>query len=216
ISGDAYRQAIRAKGVQVDANIRGFEAGLAAAARGTAPAAPAPPATAPSPDVARMAESFPAPLHPILHPALCRLIDYQGRAYAERYLQQLRPFVQRGDLELARIVARHLAVWMSYEDAVRVAQLKTRASRFERIAREKGADGGGMGGAEDDGGGGARERRPQDGGEPLRADRAGEGRRRRRDRRDRFSQAGPGRDLRRPALPARAARGPRGGAPAGR
>jgi indolepyruvate ferredoxin oxidoreductase beta subunit len=142
ISGDAYRQAIRAKGVQVDANIRGFEAGLAAAARGTAPAAPAPAATAPSPDVARMAESFPAPLHPILHPALCRLIDYQGRAYAERYLQQLRPFVQRGDLELARIVARHLAVWMSYEDAVRVAQLKTRASRFERIAREKGAEGG--------------------------------------------------------------------------
>src|SRR4030095_17093999 len=33
-------------------------------------------------------------------------------------------------------------VWMSYEDAVRVAQLKTRAGRFERIAREKGAEGG--------------------------------------------------------------------------
>ena len=31
---------------------------------------------------------------------------------------------------------------MSYEDAIRVAQLKTRAGRFERIAREKGADGG--------------------------------------------------------------------------
>jgi indolepyruvate ferredoxin oxidoreductase beta subunit len=70
ISGDAYRQAIRAKGVQVDANIRGFEAGLAAAARGAAPAAPAPTAATPSPDVARMAESFPAALHPILHPAL--------------------------------------------------------------------------------------------------------------------------------------------------
>ena len=142
ISLDAYRQAIRAKGVQVDANIRGFEAGLAAAARGAAPATPAPPAATPSPDVTRMAESFPAALHAILHPALTRLIDYQGRAYAERYLQQLRPVVQRDDLELARIVARHLAVWMCYEDAVRVAQLKTRASRFERIAREKSADGG--------------------------------------------------------------------------
>ena len=142
ISLDAYRQAIRAKGVQVDANIRGFEAGLAAAARGAAPTTPAPPASTPSPDVTRMAESFPAALHAILHPALTRLIDYQSRAYAERYLQQLRPVVQRGDLELARIVARHLAVWMCYEDAVRVAQLKTRASRFERIAREKSADGG--------------------------------------------------------------------------
>jgi indolepyruvate ferredoxin oxidoreductase beta subunit len=142
ISAEAYRQAIRAKGVQVEANLRGFEAGLEAAARGETPAAPTPAAPAPSPDVARMAESFPPELHAILHPALARLIDYQGRAYAERYLERLRPFVQRGDLELTRIVARHLAVWMSYEDAIRVAQLKTRASRFERIAREKGVDGG--------------------------------------------------------------------------
>ena len=142
LRGDAYRQAIRAKGVQVDANLRGFEAGFAAAARGAAPAAPAPPATPPSPDVAQMAESFPGELRPILYPALARLIDYQSRAYAEQYLRRLRPFVQRGHLELARTVARHLAVWMSYEDAVRVAQLKTRAGRFERIAREKGADGG--------------------------------------------------------------------------
>ena len=89
-----------------------------------------------------MAESFPGELRPILHPALARLIDYQDRAYAEQYLRRLRPFVQRGHLELARTVARHLAVWMSYEDAIRVAQLKTRAGRFERIAREKGADGG--------------------------------------------------------------------------
>src|SRR3989454_7472292 len=40
-----------------------------------------------------------------------------------------------GDPELGRIVARHLAVWMSYEDAVRVAELKTRMSRFERIRK---------------------------------------------------------------------------------
>ena len=62
LSGDAYRQAIRAKGVQVDANLRGFEAGFAAAARGAAPAAPAasaptPTAPTPSPDVARMARA---------------------------------------------------------------------------------------------------------------------------------------------------------------
>jgi indolepyruvate ferredoxin oxidoreductase beta subunit len=36
LSGDAYREAIRAKGVQVEANLRGFEAGLAVAARGVA------------------------------------------------------------------------------------------------------------------------------------------------------------------------------------
>src|SRR2546426_10571869 len=47
-----------------------------------------------------------------------------------------------GDPELGRIVARHLAVWMTYEDAIRVAQLKTRMSRFERIRRDKGAGSG--------------------------------------------------------------------------
>jgi indolepyruvate ferredoxin oxidoreductase beta subunit len=34
---------------------------------------------------------------------------------------------------MARAVARYLALWMTYEDAVRVADLKTRATRFERI-----------------------------------------------------------------------------------
>jgi indolepyruvate ferredoxin oxidoreductase, beta subunit len=36
-------------------------------------------------------------------------------------------------------VARHLALWMAYEDIIRVADLKTRASRFERVRREVGA-----------------------------------------------------------------------------
>jgi hypothetical protein len=32
--------------------------------------------------------------------------------------------------------ARHLALWMSYEDTVRVADLKTRRSRFDRVGGE--------------------------------------------------------------------------------
>jgi len=89
-----------------------------------------------------MAESFPAELRPILRQAIPRLVDYQDRGYAERYLERLRPFVDERDLELGRLVARYLAVWMTYEDAVRVAQLKTRASRFERIRRDKGVTAG--------------------------------------------------------------------------
>ena len=167
LSGDAYREAIRAKGVQVEANLRGFEAGLAVAARGVAegagegsrgfgtplapdhspaPAAPAasaatsPNMVATSPDVERMTGDFPPELRPVLHQAIARLIDYQDRAYAERYLERLRPFIRAGGLELGRILARHLAVWMTYEDAIRVAQLKTRAGRFERIRRDVGAE----------------------------------------------------------------------------
>ena len=33
-------------------------------------------------------------------------------------------------------MARHLALWMSYEDTIRVADLKTRRSRFERFRGE--------------------------------------------------------------------------------
>lgn len=131
IRSDAYREAIRAKGVQVDANLRGFEAGLRVAAGGPGSA-----------DVEAMLAGFPEALRPMIRVAMERLVDYQDRAYAEKYLERLRPLVREGDLELGRIVARHLAVWMTYEDAVRVAQLKTRASRFERIRRDKGVGAG--------------------------------------------------------------------------
>jgi indolepyruvate ferredoxin oxidoreductase beta subunit len=40
---------------------------------------------------------------------------------------------------LTRTFARRLAVWMTYEDAIRVADLKTRRGRFERIRREQAA-----------------------------------------------------------------------------
>ncbi len=155
LSAEAFREAIRTKAVQVEANLRGFEAGLAVAAGRTAgvaegsrgfgtPLAMDPsatpavrPAARTSPDIEALTAGFPEGLRTILREAVARLVDYQDRAYAERYLERLRPFVQGGDLELGRIVARHLAVWMTYEDAVRVAQLKTRASRFERIRRDK-------------------------------------------------------------------------------
>jgi indolepyruvate ferredoxin oxidoreductase beta subunit len=82
--------------------------------------------------------AFPAELRPTLEAAIARLVDYQDQRYAERYLERLRQFT--ADPELTHVVARHLAVWMTYEDAIRVAQLKTRPSRFERIRREKGAE----------------------------------------------------------------------------
>jgi len=162
VSADAFREAIRAKAVQVEANLRGFEAGFAVAAVGPAevaregsrgfgtPLAPdpsratsaGPTVTATGPGVEALVGGFPEGLRAIVREAIGRLVDYQDRAYAERYLERLRPFVRDDDLELGRIVARHLAVWMTYEDAVRVAQLKTRASRFERIRLDKGVGAG--------------------------------------------------------------------------
>lgn len=74
-------------------------------------------------------ESFPVSLRPLLGDALARLTDYQDAGYAAEYLRRVRPFVDV-DPRLAEEVARGLALWMSFEDTIRVADLKTRPDRL--------------------------------------------------------------------------------------
>jgi indolepyruvate ferredoxin oxidoreductase beta subunit len=85
-------------------------------------------------------EELPAALHAVLGEGVARLIDYQDRRYAELFLERVRR-VRTLDpgLRLTRVFARRLAVWMAYEDAIRVADLKTRRGRFDRIRRENAA-----------------------------------------------------------------------------
>lgn len=122
---EACERAIREGGRGAEASLRGFAAGfeIAAGAR-PSPAAPPPPARATG-------------LKDVMEVGIARLRDYQGDAYAELFRQRMEPF--RADEKLAAEVGRHLAVWMSYEDIIRVADLKTRPSRFERVRREVGA-----------------------------------------------------------------------------
>jgi indolepyruvate ferredoxin oxidoreductase beta subunit len=92
-------------------------------------------------------EAMPVEIREVVTRGGRRLVEYQDVGYARRYLELLRPFVPAvtggaDEMELGRVVARYLALWMSYEDAVRVADLKTRAGRFARIrgsARDKDA-----------------------------------------------------------------------------
>lgn len=141
IGPEAYREAIRAKGVQVEANLRGFAVGLElAGSRAPAPPPPAPasrPAPVPPALAGRLA-GLPEGLRPLVAQALARLADYQDQAYAARYLDRLAPLAA-ADAGVAESVARYLALWMTYEDAIRVADLKTRAGRLERIRGEAGA-----------------------------------------------------------------------------
>jgi indolepyruvate ferredoxin oxidoreductase beta subunit len=78
--------------------------------------------------------SLPPSIRAVVAQALPRLVDYQDARYARRYLERLAPFT--ASERVGPIVARHLATWMTYEDAIRVAQAKTRASRFARIREE--------------------------------------------------------------------------------
>jgi indolepyruvate ferredoxin oxidoreductase beta subunit len=50
------------------------------------------------------------------------------------YLKWLEPLRDTGEVFVE--TARYLALWMSYEDAIRVADLKIRRSRFERVRKE--------------------------------------------------------------------------------
>ncbi len=68
-----------------------------------------------------------------------RLIDYQDLNYASLYLDRLTDlFSQQGfdDPRLIKDMTRYLALWMSYEDTIRVADLKIRGSRFLRVRKE--------------------------------------------------------------------------------
>jgi indolepyruvate ferredoxin oxidoreductase, beta subunit len=136
VTPSAFRKAIESRGVAVAANVAGFEMGLAMAGAGGASvaAAPAPRATMPPPAFASDVLALPDGVRDVARLAIPRLVDYQDEAYARRYLERLGPVLAWP--RLAAIVARHLAVWMTYEDAIRVAQAKTRASRFARIRAE--------------------------------------------------------------------------------
>lgn len=82
---------------------------------------------------------FPARLQPVLLAGVRRLLDYQDVQYASLYLDRIaRIEAEDRDPEqlLTSAVAQHLALWMSFEDTIRVADLKTRGSRFERVRSE--------------------------------------------------------------------------------
>jgi hypothetical protein len=55
-----------------------------------------------------------------------RLVDYQGASYAQLYVDRLRRFVGRPGVDEAMLgeIARLMALRMSYEDPIRIAQLK--------------------------------------------------------------------------------------------
>jgi indolepyruvate ferredoxin oxidoreductase beta subunit len=115
--------AIRRGGRGAEASLRGFASGFEQAAKGAPQQAPKTKSRAAlSPDET-------------LELGVARLRDYQGEAYADLYRARVRSLGTK-DPKLIAAAAKHLAVWMSYEDIIRVADLKTRASRFERVRRE--------------------------------------------------------------------------------
>jgi indolepyruvate ferredoxin oxidoreductase beta subunit len=145
-SPQQFEAAIHASGIAVQANLAGFNAGLKAPRQGDEPKTPGVlPVPQPTTEMGRALHDrataeLPAPaLVTALH-GIRKLMDYQDPAYASLYLDRLHSTLALDNKEhdwlLTREVARALALWMSYEDVMRVAQQKIRAGRTSKVRTE--------------------------------------------------------------------------------
>jgi indolepyruvate ferredoxin oxidoreductase beta subunit len=136
----AFEAAIRRGGVGIPQSLAAFAAGFEGV-RGQSVEASGPvadPELRPELEalLTPVSASIPIESLEVMRAALARLADYQDIGYAREFMEYLRPFM-RSDLgQLMTETARQLALAMTYEDAIRVAELKTRASRFDRVRRE--------------------------------------------------------------------------------
>lgn len=137
LAPEALRSAIRSEGKSVAANLAGFEAGMRmpdpaveATRESTGDVTPLslPPGLSAFPDGARST----------VVQGWSRLADYQDEAYAGLFLERVGRFAGRAGADagfLARL-ARNLAVRMSFEDTIRVAELKIRELRLAQVRAE--------------------------------------------------------------------------------
>ena len=152
---DDYIAIVRESGRGAQASLAGFEAAWQWVHEGRQQAAfakqlvnDAIAASGPS-----VLNEFPAAARELLALGLARVIEYQDAAYGALYLERMRqvcdaeasvsvgvgtdsdnPRTEEGNI--TREVARWLALWMAYDDIVRVADLKSRAARSQRVRNE--------------------------------------------------------------------------------
>jgi indolepyruvate ferredoxin oxidoreductase beta subunit len=156
-----FQDVIEKSGIAVKANLAAFEDACRSAQRGDSgftgksqsklssdiPAQSRTPALQPLLDRIRR---LPTPAQPLILEGVRRAIDYQDPEYAVLFLDRIeriaaleaRSTADVRSCALLEATARSLALWMSFEDTIRVADLKTRASRFARVRNEIRADAG--------------------------------------------------------------------------
>ena len=153
-----FEEAIKKSGIAVNANLAAFEDARQRSQRGDSgfTGKPAPKLSAEVPVHARTpalqplldrVRRLPGAAQPVVLEGVRRAIDYQDTAYASLYLERVESVAAiedrvpgAGAHALLETAARSLALWMTFEDTIRVADLKTRASRFVRVREEIRAD----------------------------------------------------------------------------
>lgn len=144
-----FEAAIGQGSASQQASLRGFALGWdAIAAQDTNTPAQAPASTAATPATAAhaipspIAANFPSPLHELLGLGYGQVVDYQDARYGDLYLARMQAILKAeqaanaDSLDVSKETARWLALWMQFDDIVRVAALKSSAARLERVRRE--------------------------------------------------------------------------------
>lgn len=94
----------------------------------------------------RIRHGFPQNTHSMLYAGIKKLTEFQDPAYADEYLTRAAA-LHKADLAndgagknwaFTLQAAKYLAIAMAYDDVIRVADLKTRATRFDRVRKEVG------------------------------------------------------------------------------
>ncbi|KAF1043769.1 indolepyruvate oxidoreductase subunit beta family protein [Xylophilus sp.] len=161
-----FEAVVKRSGVGVQPSLAALRAAVEVAQQSAPPALPADPmltAARPLPERAagarmqplleRIRAEFPPAAWDWLGEGLARVADYQDPAYGAEYLDRVArllaadPGAANGQVAIE--AARWIAVAMSYDDVIRVADLKIRAERSARVRREIGAGAGDVVGTEE-------------------------------------------------------------------
>ncbi|NQU70036.1 MAG: indolepyruvate oxidoreductase subunit beta family protein [Rhodospirillales bacterium] len=153
IKPESFEQAIEKAGVAAKPNIQGFRTGLAYV-RGELQLDERPEESSRWGRRANMDDlltaagrDFPPEAAAIVTEGVRRVVDYQSTAYGSAYLARMAAVLDsdkaadgasRG-FKLTAETGRYLALWMSFEDIIRVADLKSRPERMARVRKEVGA-----------------------------------------------------------------------------
>lgn len=141
-----YEEVIQASGRGVNASLRAFRAALDYVPEPTQPA-PMPVQTMRGHDalqakwqkLATRIQSLPAPAQGMALKGLQKVVDYQDLAYGAEYLDRLERIAAKddGSTDVTTQAAKYIANAMCYDDILRVADLKTRATRAKRLRRDQ-------------------------------------------------------------------------------
>jgi indolepyruvate ferredoxin oxidoreductase beta subunit len=160
---ETFEAIIKAGGRGIEPSLKAFGAAYDRTAAPPAAAAPLPIVRKPAKRFAPLPESagrsdldtliarirdYPATLHNMLFAGVKHLTDFQDPRYAGEYLDRVAKIFELDrahggahggagkNFALTAAAAKYVAVAMAYDDVIRVADLKTRATRYDRVLRE--------------------------------------------------------------------------------